>query len=98
MTIKGLRLDISDWFWLLGRSKYKYRITSYEYYSGTWHRYDSENFYLEGNNIVPESMDGVDVSSVKILEASSDKLVIETTGEDEDGSFYDKYTYTRMAE
>lgn len=25
-------------------------------------------------------------------------LVIETTGADEYGSFYDKYTYTRMAE
>ncbi|MFT0496977.1 hypothetical protein ACMSD6_00005, partial [Bacteroides thetaiotaomicron] len=23
LTIKGLYLDISDWFWLLGRSKYK---------------------------------------------------------------------------
>jgi len=22
LTIKGLYLDISDWFWLLGRSKY----------------------------------------------------------------------------
>lgn len=26
MTIKGLYLDISDWFWLLGRSKYNHRI------------------------------------------------------------------------
>ncbi len=76
----------------------KYTVTHYEYYSGTWHRYDSENFYLEGNNMIPESMEGVDVSTAKILEASSDKLVIETTGADEYGSFYDKYTYTRMAE
>lgn len=76
----------------------KYTVTHYEYYSGTWRRYDSENFYLEGNNMIPESMEGVDVSTAKILEASSDRLVIETTGADEYGSFYDKYTYTRMAE
>ena len=35
----------------------KYTVTHYEYYSGTWRRYDSENFYLEGNNMIPESME-----------------------------------------
>lgn len=76
----------------------KYRITNYEYYSGTWHRYETENFYLEGNNMIPENLVGADISSVKVSVATSDKLVIESGGEDEYGSFYDTNTYARMAE
>lgn len=76
----------------------RYKMTTYEYYSGNWHQTDIENFSLDGNNIIPENMEGVDVSVARILEASSDKLVIESSGRDEDGDFYDKYSYQRMAE
>lgn len=53
----------------------KYTVTHYEYYSGTWHRYDSENFYLEGNNMIPESMEGVDVSTAKYLKPLQTNLL-----------------------
>lgn len=76
----------------------RYKMTTYEYYSGNWHQTDIENFSLDGNNIIPENMERVDVSVARILEASSDKLVIESSGRDEDGDFYDKYSYQRMAE
>lgn len=74
----------------------KYQVTHYEYTNGNWRRYYSENIFLEGDKLVPENMEGVDVSTVRIVEASSDKLVVEGQGEDEDGAFYDKYSYQRM--
>lgn len=76
----------------------KYKMTTYEYYSGNWHQTDIENFSLDGNNIIPEDMQGIDISVARIVEASSDQFVIETSGQDEDGDFYDKYTYQRMTE
>lgn len=66
--------------------------------SGNWHQTDIENFSLDGNNIIPEDMHGVDVSVVRIVEVSSDQFVIECLGQDEDGDFYDKYIYQRMTE
>ena len=76
----------------------RYKMTAYEYYSGNWHQTDIENFSLDGNDIIPEDMHGVDVSVVRIVEASSDQFVIECLGQDEDGDFYDKYIYQRMTE
>lgn len=76
----------------------RYKMTTYEYYSGNWHQTDIANFSLDGNNIIPEDMQGVDVSVARIVEASSDQFVVETSGQDEDGDFYDKYTYQRMTE
>lgn len=76
----------------------RYKMTAYEYYSGNWHQTDIENFSLDGNDIIPEDMHGVDVSVVRIVEVSSDQFVIECLGQDEDGDFYDKYIYQRMTE
>ena len=53
---------------------------------------------MDGNDIIPEDMHGVDVSVVRIVEVSSDQFVIECLGQDEDGDFYDKYIYQRMTE
>lgn len=43
-------------------------------------------------------MQVIDVSVVRIVEVSSDQFVIETSGQDENGEFYEKYTYQRMTE
>ncbi len=76
----------------------KYQMASHIYSNGSWRNFDIENFSVDGKKIIPEDMSGVDYTDTKFLELTSDKMVIEAKGSDEDGEFYQKLTYKRMAE
>lgn len=76
----------------------KYQMTDYSYYNGSWHLDYTETFNVDGKKIIPEDMSGVDYTDTKFLELTSDKMVIEAKGSDEDGEFYQKLTYKRMTE
>lgn len=73
-------------------------MASHIYSNGSWRNFDIENFSVDGKKIIPEDMSQVDYTDTKFLELTSDKMVIEAKGSDEDGEFYQKLTYKRMAE
>lgn len=71
-----------------------YSVTSSYYYGNKWNQSGTNKFTLDGSNLIPENNNTQ--GSIKILTATSDKLVIEAKGKDEDGDFYNKMTYKRI--
>lgn len=71
-----------------------YSVTNSYYYGNKWNQSGTNKFTLDGSNLIPE--DNNTKGSIKILTATSDKLVIEAKGKDEDGDFYNKMTYKRI--
>ena len=71
-----------------------YSVTSFYYYANKWNNDGTANFSLNGSKFAP--VEGNTDTSMKLLSVTSEKLVFEISGTDEDGDFYGKMTYKRM--